>query len=371
MSGPLLVTCRGIPGYGGASTYAYVLFEVLRGLGFPAHYVTMVNPRLARLGERHFGAQWWNPAGLPDVHLFVAGSYSRREQPVLGNILRRLRPRLVIAKNDIAPRLVRHALNGVETWFLTSSSKPMKAACTRGFAKSLEDGMAKLGRGVALPWGSARERSVVHSCDRVFCDSEVTRICFARLYPEHAHKIHPRAFWSASTFQRKLGGGGGPRQRFSSRSIDLLFIANRWNRNEKEYPLVKALIRDFRGRNIHVVGRAREKADGARYHGIVPHARVLELMAQAKTVVSTSSYDSSPNILFEGALMGCNVVASKNCGNWSVCHPELLVEPHHRSRFIEKARLSLTRKFDANLAPFVDDDPLEEFVELVRMTLRA
>jgi len=51
---------------------------------------------------------------------------------------------------------------------------------------------------------------------------------------------------------------------------------------------------------------------------------VFRLMGNAKTIVSTSRYDAAPGILFEGSVMGCNLVASRNCGNWKICHTELL-----------------------------------------------
>ena len=38
--------------------------------------------------------------------------------------------------------------------------------------------------------------------------------------------------------------------------------------------------------------------------------------------------DAAPGILFEGAVMGCNLVASKNCGNWEVCHPDPVSYTH-------------------------------------------
>jgi hypothetical protein len=52
--------------------------------------------------------------------------------------------------------------------------------------------------------------------------------------------------------------------------------------------------------------------------------------------------DASPGVLFEASAMGCNVVASRNCGNWRLCHHELLAPRCEASDFVDRIRRSLT-----------------------------
>ena len=77
-------------------------------------------------------------------------------------------------------------------------------------------------------------------------------------------------------------------------------------------------------------------------------------MGNAKTVASPSAFDPAPGILFEASAMGCNVVASKNCGNWQLCHPQLLADPFDVGTFREKLGLSVTRKYNDNMDFFLD-----------------
>ena len=82
-------------------------------------------------------------------------------------------------------------------------------------------------------------------------------------------------------------------------------------------------------------------------------------------IVSTSIYDAEPRILYEASAMKCNIIASKNCGNWKICNDQLLVEPFYLYNYLEKIDLSLTRKFDDNINYFLDVNAYQKLIEII------
>ena len=50
--------------------------------------------------------------------------------------------------------------------------------------------------------------------------------------------------------------------------------------------------------------------------------------------------------------MGCNVVASPNCGNWQLCNSRLVAERGTRAEFLSKIELSLGAPFTDNRERF-------------------
>jgi hypothetical protein len=70
--------------------------------------------------------------------------------------------------------------------------------------------------------------------------------------------------------------------------------------------------------------------------------------------VCPSSFDAAPGILFEASVMGCNVVTSKNCGNWELCNDRLLVSEYTADAFAEAIRHAHTAKFADHMARFLD-----------------
>ena len=90
-------------------------------------------------------------------------------------------------------------------------------------------------------------------------------------------------------------------------------------------------------------------------------------MGRAKTVVCPSRYDSAPGILFEAAAMECNIIASKNCGNWMICNDQLLIDPFTTDQFVHKCALSLAHKFDDNMNFFLASESYCNLAETIQV----
>jgi hypothetical protein len=89
----------------------------------------------------------------------------------------------------------------------------------------------------------------------------------------------------------------------------------------------------------------------------------MELMGNTRTVVCPSLIDSAPGILYEASAMGCNIVTSRNCGNWTLCHSELLAERYHIDAFAQCIRRSLTHSYPDNMSRFLNPGSYGDLVE--------
>ena len=73
--------------------------------------------------------------------------------------------------------------------------------------------------------------------------------------------------------------------------------------------------------------------------------------------------------LTEGSALGCNLVTSKNCGNWEICHPTLLAHPLTVSRVVSRIRQSVDAPVPDNMGYFLHKRSYEKFLEILS-TLR-
>jgi hypothetical protein len=360
----LLIACDDVPNYGGANTTFYTLFEALQEAGWNVHYVNIIGDDRLKFYQKTFGKCLGNPKHLPNVHNLLPTNGDSHFS--LGELIDTLKPDLMIGKKSSAAYHLKSQRPDLETWYITSSCYQIKKGISNGMLNSEQEAMERARfNGRPLPLTYTTEIRAMDIVDKVICHTKSTRFWFSYFYPEHEHKISEKIFWSAPLVHKKSYEQKSDVKEFENRPIDVLFVANRWSRAEKNYEMVKQIINECKGLNIHVVGECEEEIDGAVYHQFLIRDKVIDLMKNTKTVVSTSAYDPAPNVLFEASLMGCNVIASKNCGNWELCHPELLVEPYSLENYIKKINLSLVERFQDNIEYFLQDDPVSQITELI------
>jgi glycosyltransferase involved in cell wall biosynthesis len=90
---------------------------------------------------------------------------------------------------------------------------------------------------------------------------------------------------------------------------------------------------------------------------------LFALLGGSKTIVCPSLFDAAPGILFEASAMGCNIITSKNCGNWHICNEKLLVDPFNLNGFLEKISLSLSRKYEDNIDYFMRNKSYKNLID--------
>jgi glycosyltransferase involved in cell wall biosynthesis len=336
-----------VPGLGGSSTASFQLFKRMLADGRDVHYFNLIDEDPAFL-QCTFGPMAGNPEGLPNVHnCWLNGALDPVPSQV-GGLVRALDPQVVVGFGFIAALLLKHAAPDRRTVFVTGTCRQAQDYVTTGRAKDamhLARALADTGRPPRLV--NPEERQAVEACDLVLTHSPLVSEFVSRFFPAFAGKVYPNVIWFAEWICDAARPWCDHARQFEDRDIDVLFVASSWERREKNYPMVAAIANGLPDAAVHVVGDAPHPLHSVTNHGfLADRGALFELLGRARCVVCPSRIDASPGVLFEASAMGCNVVASRNCGNWQLCHADLLADPMHADRFVECTRRALRRKFD-------------------------
>jgi glycosyltransferase involved in cell wall biosynthesis len=341
--------CFEVPGWGGLTTATYRLFETMLVDGHDVHYVNLIlEPEVLRF-RKMFGAGCENPRSLPNVHSCHLRSALHESHPELTEMIDAIAPDRIVGVGDISAYLLKGASPDRELVFLTAGCMQVN----RSLAFT-EQWAAMNGSGQIEPtdW---KEREAVAMSDLILTHSPMIRDLYSRLYPDHADKISPSVFWFAEWIAQDAEEFAQLALPFDERDIDALFIASSWERAEKNLGMVADIAKRGDGLSVHVIGESAEPVPFTTHHGFVAsRAELFRIMGRAKTVVCPSYFDAAPGILFEASVMGCNVVASKNCGNWELCNDRLLVTDYSADAFAMAIRRGRAEKLPDNMAQFLD-----------------
>ncbi len=212
----------------------------------------------------------------------------------------------------------------------------------------------------------ALEERAIEMADLVIAHSDINLHLYTSLYAGHAGKVYNKVVWFSEWIFREARQYQSLAKPFGEREVDVLFIANDWSRKVKGFRLVKKIISRLHNCEAHVVGELPEPLGVGVHHDFIADRKALfRLMANTRVVVSTSLYDAAPGVLFEAAVMGCNIVASKNCGNWALCHSDLLVEPATARAFAGRITLAKSRAFPSHIEHFSETGSYEDLKDLL------
>jgi glycosyltransferase involved in cell wall biosynthesis len=358
----VLLGCFEVPGWGGLTTATYQLFELMQNAGLDVLYLNLIPERYVEFFKQRFGPSYGNPRGLRNVHHQILTDDVIDPQPALSETLEALAPDAVVGVGDFAAYVMKRASPKRRLIFLTSGCQQVSKVSPF----SAQEGRIEETREMP-PIVHSQEQAAVIFSDLIVTHSDMTRSVYLHFYPDHAHKIHEEVIWFAEWIHQDAARHGDAIRPFEKRDIDALFVANTWSREEKNYALVKALAPRLDGLSVHLVGEVPERVPGITYHGLIgERAKLFDLMGRTRTVVSPSLFDAAPGILFEGSAMGCNVVASRNCGNWFLCNEALLAEPFTVDTFVEKIGLGRTRKMPDNMDRFFRFQSYDKWIRLLR-----
>lgn len=359
----LLLGCYEAPGFGGASTSAYELFRAMRADGIDLHFVNLIDERDRVFFEYTFGCRLGNPDGLPAVsNAFINESFFA-PQPQLAQMIDRRAPDVMIGVGYVAAAVLKATAPECRLVYLTTGCRLAEEIVRGGDANAF-----RLLTGGPTP--SRRltyvddQRRALSDADLVITHSGQTRDFLLRFYPEQSGKIYPRVIWFAEWIHAAARRDLPAPPRFAEREIDVLFIASSWDRRVKNYGLVRRVAEQLKSHSVHVVGDVEKPIVNVTHHGFLARREsVLALMGNTRVVASPSLVDSAPGVLFEASALGCNVVASKNVGNYRLCHPDLLVDPFTPEGFVERIALAAERPFADNIDEFVLSGSYADLIE--------
>jgi glycosyltransferase involved in cell wall biosynthesis len=290
-----------------------------------------------------------NPRELPNVHACYLRAALHEPHPEIGTVLDTVSPDRIVGVGDIACYLMKRASPQREVAFLTTGCMQVNKAV------SLTEQLATMNGSARPATPDWKELEAVGLSDLVLTHSPIIQDLYRRFYPDQERKIHTTVFWFAEWVAQDAAEYSASALPFDDRDIDALFIASSWRRKEKNSGLLADIVKRLAGFSVHVVGEFAEPIPSATHHGFVgARADLFRIMGRARTVVCPSSFDAAPGILFEASVMGCNVVASKNCGNWDLCNDRLLVSEYTADAFAEAIRRAYDAKLPDRMARFLD-----------------
>lgn len=346
----ILLGCFDVPGWGGASTVLYLLFERMQRDGMDVAYVNLVSKSEEGFLRDHFGHQFGNPRCLENVHTCIVDEPLWRSHVFLEHLIRSVAPDLLFGLGFIAARLMELAGPHLPVVFMTAGSRQVKHLVETGAIRDFMAFKKGVERGMAFPMPQNHpERLAVEACDLIIIHSPLVRFAFDHFFPGQAGKIYTNIISVADFIYPEAEQFKHFRKSWAERDIDIIFVASSWSRPEKNYPLVRKIVSRCDGLSIHVVGQVDRSCSPARHHGVVNHGKALyELLGRSKTLVCPSLVDPAPGVLFEASAMDCNVIASQNCGNWQLCHEQLLADRCSPRAFLSRVDLSLKALYKDN-----------------------
>jgi glycosyltransferase involved in cell wall biosynthesis len=361
----ILLASYEVPGYGGASTASYRLLDVLRASGLDVVFVNLIDEQDGEFFRHVFGPSYGNPRGLDAVFNCHLSGRLYGDHPELETLLEQQAPDVMIGIGFIAALLLARAGHGRKLVFLTSGCQQTKNAIMRGNARDYLDVKREMDRGIRRPKiTSLEERDAVDAADLIVFHSGMTRALYAHYYPYHAGKFAPQTLSFARWIHADAAEHAGVAKPFDERDIDVLFVASDWRRAEKNFAFVEKIAGKAIGRRIDVIGEFEKAARGATHHGLIADRReTFALMGRARTVACPSRFDTAPGVLFEASALGCNVVASENCGNWTLCNEDLRVRDFTPAAFADSCEKARTAKYSDHLQEFLDHGPFTEVIE--------
>ncbi|MEO8575712.1 MAG: glycosyltransferase [Gemmatimonadales bacterium] len=344
----IAIGCFEVPGWGGLTTATYRLFETMLADGLDVHYVNLIlEDQLPRF-KAILGEACENPRALPNVHSCYLRAALHGPHPEPAALMDALSPDRMVGVGDIASLLLKRANPERELVFLTAGCMQVNVEIPFTDQWAAMNGSAP----PAIDW---KEREAMEMSDLVLTHSPLIRDVYRRFYPDQARLIHRDVFWFAEWIAEDASEYSEFALPFGERDIDALFISSSWMRREKNSELLADIVSRLARFSVHVVGEFGEPIPGATHHGFVgTRAELFSLMGRTRSVVSPSLFDAAPGILFEGSVMGCNVIASKNCGNWELCNEQLLVNEYTAEGFARAIECARTRKFADHMDRFLN-----------------
>lgn len=365
MTRKILLASYEVPGYGGASTASYRLLDFLRASGYPTSFVNLIDEQDAEFFRYVFGPSVGNPRSLENVHNCELAGRLYGPHPELTRLVDEIQPDVMIGAGFIAALLLARAAPSGPLVFLTTGCQQLKNAIMRKRVSSYLDVKKEIERGIRRPdITSPEERSAMDAASLVVVHSEMTRDLYGYYFPHHTGRIAPETLSFARWIHADALEHADLARPFEERDIDVLFVASDWRRPEKNGAFVQRIASLMKGRRVAIAGEIERPPRHATSHGLVASRReTFALMGRARVVVSPSSFDTAPGVLFEASALGCNVVASENCGNASLCEEGLLVREFTPRAFAGAAERALESKRQDNIESFLSTAAFDNFLE--------
>jgi glycosyltransferase involved in cell wall biosynthesis len=364
----ILISCFEVPGWGGASTSAYELFAKMQSDGYNVSFVNLISESDEDFFKFLFNGSLGNPKQLENVYNNYLSVPQYAYQRKLYELVEEISPDVILAIGWIAALIFKKTVSKKLIYLTTGSDQVKNYIRYKRLENFIYLDKYIRKNNYKLKKLSKEESKAVITSDLVITHSRMMRNVYRYFYSALRGKIYSEIIWFAEWIYKEAYKYKYLSKNFSEREIDLIFIASDWRREEKNFKLVKKLTPSFKNLNVNIIGVAAEYIPGVKFSGIVAdREHLFRLLGNSKTIVCPSVFDSAPGILFEASALGCNIITSKNCGNWQICNEELLVDPFTVSEFRNKIILSLAKKYPDNIDFFLSTNSYQKLIEVAHL----
>lgn len=363
----VLLSVYEAPGFGGSSTACYALHSKLLRDGVDSHLVLCIGRWEVPYYRWAFGEAFANPRSLDNVYLSLLEEGRDRYEEDLDRSFRAIAPDVVLCQGHVAARSMVVVAGDVPVVFYLGGIPQTTALGTYRpgeVVEAIRRHRASARKPDLIVDGEAQ--ALVLSRLTVPCSDLVAEACRALLPDWLSRHLFSRSLTSAEWIVEEARYWAVEPLSFADRDIDLLLVASSWLRWEKNLPLVRRLVARVPDLDVHIIGHCPTPVAGATHHDLVTDRRqVLGLMARSRALVCPSLVDAAPGVLYEAAAMGCNLVASKNCGNWELCDDDLLVDPLGDEGLVAAARRATRRPYENHLDRFLHSGSFDRLKEVL------
>jgi len=371
MSKRILTTCYEIPGHGGASTSSYNLFRMMQNDGLNVHYMNIIRPDHEVYYKYIFGDKFGNPRELENVHNCVLDSkdLSGKAHKNIVKLINKIQPEIILGVHYIAPLLIKETFPEIPLIYYASGCMQMQELLRKRKISNFLSFYEAIKESNNVPEiVNNYEKIVIEKSILILTHSEIIKTLYKYFYNSHVSKIYDDVIWKFEWIYNDGMSYSNLAKPFEERDIDILFISTDWNRIEKNKALLLELLGKLENYNVTIIGEIEKNYSYVSYRNIISDRKELfNTLGNSKCLVSVSSYDPAPGILYEASAMECNIVASKNCGNWQICNYDLLVNNYNAFEFLEKIKLSLTKKYNDNKDYFIKTDSYRNLNDILEV----
>lgn len=295
-------------------------------------------------------------------------------------------PDIILSKNYISVLIAKKMYPDIELIFLPSGSSFYGQYCNKYGQTPVTEIITKLqnnefkfsdvvnktGKYPCFPKGCEQgcdcEFRAIIVADKIIPNSELTEIYYKNLYKNLksnatsfiTNKIEP-AIEISSIYDTAYVYKSIKQIDFEKRQYDVVFACFNWKRKLKGLELIDKIIDSLKKYKILIIGGS---SNGTKHKNITivdccSNDILLTYFANTRCFVSTSYYDSYPNAITEAKLCGCNIVTSKNVGQYKVLEPNLVVNDFFNVvEWVNKIEYAIKEKratFNINQAGVLND----------------
>jgi hypothetical protein len=352
MASNILLAATAEPEECASGATSYRLFEHMQRTGRNVAWVDLIREPLTA----PLRASPCREGPLPQTYACVISPPTGQVEPALSDAIRRFNADLLVGCGALATVLLHAAAPQCPVVLLADRCERLQMLVHTGAVRDFMQFERRVRRGVNYAsFEPTLESQAAGASTVIFTPSPLMRFAFEHLYPQHVGELYAVPVSPAALVYAEAEACRALARPFAERDVDVVFPAGARTPIATNDGLTRRIVEACTDLTVRSAGTTGAAYRAPTDHGLASQRQDLyALLGRSKTFVCPSRLDAGPHILFAASAMGCNVVASPNCGNWPLCHTDLVAPQCTRGAFLDKIRLSLARPYSDNRDVFLN-----------------